>query len=283
MAIKLFNRSKAADESAATTVVPSLNNSSVDETTSAQKEPAELESTSVRSVREKNDTVSATAEDQIKATDNPHDDYDYPSGLKLTIITIALCMSVFLVALDNTIIATAIPRITDHFKRLNDVGWYGSAYLLTTCAFQLMFGKFYTYFSIKWTYLVAIAIFEIGSAVCGAAPSSTALIIGRAVAGIGSSGIFNGAMVIIAHTVPMEKRPVYMGFIGGMYGIASVAGPLMGGAFTDHVSWRWCFYINLPIGAITIFGILLFLKSPKRKTQSNLTWRQKLIGFDPIG
>ena len=134
------------------------------------------------------------------------------------IIVASLCLSIFCMALDNTIIATAIPRITDHFHSINDVGWYGSAYLLTTCAFQLFFGKLYTYFSIKWVYLTAIFIFEIGSVVCGAAPTSVALIIGRAVAGIGSAGIFSGALVIIAYAVPLVKRPIYTGLIGGMYG-----------------------------------------------------------------
>lgn len=162
----------------------------------------------------------------IQAGSEP-DNIVYPGGVKLGIIVASLCLSVFLMALDNTIIATAIPRITDDFKALNDVGWYGSAYLLTTCAFQLLFGKLYTFFSIKWVYLSAIFIFEIGSAVCGAAPNSIALIIGRAVAGLGSAGIFSGALVIIAYSVPLVKRPIYTGLIGGMYGIASVVGPLM--------------------------------------------------------
>lgn len=90
------------------------------------------------------------------------------------------------------------------------MGWYGSAYLLCTSAFQLLFGKFYTFFPIKWVYLTAIGIFEIGSLVCGVAPNSTALIVGRAIAGLGSAGIFSGALIIIAYTVPLSKRPICM-------------------------------------------------------------------------
>lgn len=119
--------------------------------------------------------------------------------------------------------------MSDHFHALQDVGWYGSAYLLTTCALQLFFGRLYTFYSVKMVFLIAILIFEVGSAICGAAPTSNALIVGRAVAGVGSAGIFSGALVIIAYTVPLVRRPIYTGFIGAMYGIASIAGPLLGG------------------------------------------------------
>ncbi|KAJ5369331.1 Sucrose symporter plant [Penicillium cataractarum] len=206
----------------------------------------------------------------------------YPIGPKLILITISLMLAVFCVALDNTIIAVAIPRISDDFHALNDVGWYASSYLLTTCSFQLLYGKFYTLFQVKWVYLMALFIFELGSLICGVAPNSTTLIIGRAIAGLGSAGMWTGALVTLAHTVELEKRPVFFSTLGGMYGLASVAGPLLGGAFTDHASWRWCFYINLPLGGITAFGLLTLLKlPPKEKTQK--TPMDIFLELDPIG
>ncbi|QDS78195.1 hypothetical protein FKW77_000363 [Venturia effusa] len=137
---------------------------------------------------------------------------------------------------------TVIPCITDHFGTIDDIGWYGSAYLLTTCATQLSFGKLYTFCSVKWVYLVAILIFQIGSAISGAAPTSMALIIGRAIAGIGCAGILSGTFTIIGFAMPLEKRAVFNGILGGVSSISSIAGPLMGGAFTENVSWRWCLY-----------------------------------------
>ncbi|KAI0468776.1 MFS general substrate transporter [Xylaria cf. heliscus] len=245
-----------------------------------------------------NNTVEKTeslAKVQTARTENGHalhptetreDGTEYPTGVKLTLISAALCLSVFLVALDNSIIATAIPAITNAFHSLPDVGWYGSAYLLTTAALQLLFGKFYTFLSLKWVYLTAIFIFEVGSLICGVAQNSVTLIIGRAIAGLGSAGLFSGALLILAHSVPLATRPLYTGLIGGVYGVASVAGPLLGGVFTDKVSWRWCFYINLPIGAVTLVVIALFFPDPvKRKPQVQVqeTFMERLMRFDPIG
>ncbi|WEW60330.1 MFS sugar transporter [Emydomyces testavorans] len=274
-------------ESVSTTLAPSENPSFTESHMEKERHPlnTDLETSQVDGVPPEVTTSEKIADSQAEdiKTEDDEEQPEYVKGIPLLIVVVGLCLAILLVALDNTIIATAIPRITDHFHALEHVGWYGSSYLLTTCAFQLVFGKIYTFFPVKWVFLVAIGVFEVGSVVCGAAPTSEALIVGRAVAGMGASGIFSGALVIIAYTVPLEKRPIYNGVFGSMYGIASVVGPLMGGAFTDHISWRWCFYINLPIGAVTILAILIFLKAPKQKLNTNLSWKARLLQLDPIG
>jgi MFS family permease len=145
---------------------------------------------------------------------------------------------------DNTIIATAIPKITSIFNSLGDVGWYGSAYLLTTTALQPSFGRIYTYFDVRITYCFALFLFEVGSVICAAATSSTMLIVGRAVAGAGASAIFSGGMTIVGFTVPLRKRPIYIATLSSMFGVSSIIGPLLGGAFTDKLTWRWCFWVR---------------------------------------
>lgn len=224
------------------------------------------------------------AEKEAPAVEDPEDkDMEYPHGVKLWVILGALCLSVFLVALDQTIISTAIPKITDKFNSIRDIGWYGSAYLLTATALQPTFGRVYTIFDIKSTFMTAVCLFELGSLVCATAPSSNALIVGRAIAGMGFGGIFSGCIVILAYCLPLRKRPAAFGLIGGMWGIASVAGPLLGGVFTDKISWRWCFYINLPIGAVAIAVLAFFLHIHRENNPNNLKIRERILQLDLVG
>ncbi|KAJ7661932.1 putative MFS multidrug transporter [Mycena polygramma] len=208
-------------------------------------------------------------------------DHEYPTGLKLGLISLAMSLTMFVVALDNTILAVAIPKITDQFHSLDDIGWYGSVYLLTTAAFQLLFGRLYSFLSLKWVYLAAIVVFEVGSLICAVSPSSTVLILGRAIAGLGGSGASTGTLIICANAVPLEKRSIYMGILGAVYWVGSVVGPLIGGALTDKAT---CFYINLPMGAVTMLIIILFFKPPvMRRVAGQMSLVDRIQQFDPWG
>ncbi|TLD08015.1 hypothetical protein PspLS_12075 [Pyricularia sp. CBS 133598] len=186
---------------------------------------------------------------------------------------------------DIVIMATAIPKITNEFASLNDIGWYGSAFFLTLCGFDLIFGKLYAIFSVKKTYLASIVAFLVGSAICGGAGTSKMLIVGRAIAGLGTAGILTGTFVMIGIVIPPPLRPMYTGIVGAVYGVASVIGPLLGGLFTDKLTWRWCFWINLPIGGLAIVVILLFLHAPPGAGfgPDAKTWFHRLHTLDPIG
>ncbi|KAM7214760.1 putative HC-toxin efflux carrier TOXA [Rhypophila decipiens] len=208
---------------------------------------------------------------------------EYPTGFQLGMVIVALVLSIFLVALDMTIVATAIPKITDEFHGLEDVAWYGSAFFMTVGGFQSTWGKIFKYFPLKLSFLVSIFIFELGSLICGVAPNSTALIIGRAIAGVGAAGIGSGCYTIVGFAAPPKQRPLFTGVIGGAYGLASVVGPLVGGALSDHATWRWCFYINLPIGGVSAAMILFFFTTPSQAKPIAAPFREKILQMDPIG
>ncbi|KUJ18477.1 MFS general substrate transporter [Mollisia scopiformis] len=209
---------------------------------------------------------------------------EYVTGFKLVIIVASVAMACFLMLVDTMVINTAIPRITDQFHSLHDVGWYASAYQFGSAAPQPLTGKIYTHFNTKWTFLVFFGIFELGSVLCGAAVSSVMLIIGRAVAGLGAAGIINGAITIVSSCVPLEKRPGLIGITIGINQLGLIVGPLLGGVFTSYSTWRWCFYVNLPLGAVTVIAIIL-LRIPEQTSKLNATivFRQLHHHLDLLG
>ncbi|KAK0702936.1 major facilitator superfamily domain-containing protein [Apiosordaria backusii] len=209
---------------------------------------------------------------------------EYVEGFKLVALLASVTVVVFLMMLDTSILATAIPRITDDFESLADVGWYTSIYQLASAALQPLTGKIYQKFSSQWTFITFFAIFEIGSAICGASIASWMLITGRAIAGIGGAGLVNGALTILGTSVPMSRRPTYTGIMMGFSQLGIIAGPLVGGAFTSYVSWRWCFYVNLPIGAFVFVALsLVHIPDAFQKPRAIDVLRRLHIELDLLG
>ncbi|RAH46759.1 MDR family MFS transporter [Aspergillus brunneoviolaceus CBS 621.78] len=202
---------------------------------------------------------------------------------KLLLVAIVLCLATVCVAVDNTVLSTAVPQITDAFDSIDDVGWYAAIYPLTSCAFQPFFGKVYSLLSNKVVFLAALLVFEVGSAICATAPSSNIFILGRALAGLGSAGISAGTTLILAECVPLPRRPTWNSIIGSTFALGSVAGPLLGGAFTEKTTWRWCFYINLPIGGVVMLFVTFFYQSNPSVTRASTGLYSQIARFDVGG
>ena len=184
----------------------------------------------------------------------------------------ALMLGMLLAALDQTIVATSLPTIVGDLGGLNQLSWVVTSYLLASTVSTPLYGKLGDLYGRKSLFQLAIVIFIAGSMLAGLSQNMLELIGFRAVQGIGAGGLMVGAQAIIGDVVPPRERGRYQGWMGGVFALASVAGPLIGGFLTDDVSWRWIFYINVPIAAIALFVTATVLKTHTGRVSHNIDW-----------
>ncbi|MFF4355487.1 MDR family MFS transporter [Streptomyces sp. NPDC001604] len=179
----------------------------------------------------------------------------------------ALLLGMLLAALDQTIVSTALPTIVSDLGGLDHLSWVVTAYLLASTAATPLWGKLGDQYGRKRLFQTAIVIFLVGSALCGMAQNMPQLIAFRAVQGLGGGGLMVLSMAIVGDVVSPRERGRYQGLFGAVFGATSVLGPLLGGLFTEHLSWRWVFYVNLPVGVVALAVIATALRIPRRTAQ----------------
>ncbi|RMZ86050.1 hypothetical protein DV737_g147, partial [Chaetothyriales sp. CBS 132003] len=227
--------------------------------------------------------VDAPSSQEEKVPEAKNDEQPRLTGLPLYALLLSMLLLIFIVVLDITIVSTAVPRITDEFHTISDIGWYGSAYLISQCSVQPLSGRIFSFFPFKASFLAFFAVFELGSLICGVAQSSKMLVVGRAICGIGSAGLTNAILTIIGVDSPRGKKALYMGIAMAISSCGQIIGPLIGGALTEHVSWRWCFYINLPVGALTSVGFLFTPFPDVRDKKADGSMQGIFMGIDIPG
>ena len=217
------------------------------------------------------DTTTQTSPAPVQQTDNGENNGER-SHAEIMVVMSALMMAMLLAALDQTIVSTALPRIASDLHGLNKYSWVATSYLLTSAVATPLYGKISDMYGRKKIFQSAIIIFLIGSALCGLSQNMTQLIFFRGLQGIGAGGLMTLVLTIVGDIVSPRQRGRYQGYFGGVFAIASVIGPLLGGLFTDHLSWRWVFYVNLPLGVIALAAIAARLHLPVKRTEHNVDY-----------
>lgn len=184
---------------------------------------------------------------------------------EIMFVVVALMLAMLLAALDQTIVSTALPRIAVDLNGLNKLSWVVTSYLITSAVVTPLYGKISDQLGRKKIFQIAIVIFLIGSALCGLSQNMTQLIIFRGLQGLGAGGLMALVFAIIGDIIPPRERGRYQGYFGGVWALSSIVGPLLGGLFTDTLTWRWIFYINIPLGLIALSVISARLHLPYRK------------------
>lgn len=189
----------------------------------------------------------------------------------MTVIS-ALMMALLLAALDQTIVSTALPEIAVDLQGLNKLSWVATAYLLASAVVTPIYGKLGDMYGRKKIFITSISIFLVGSILCGLSQSIDQLIAARAIQGLGGGGLMALVFAIVADVVPGKQRGRYQGYFGAVFGLSSVAGPLLGGLLTDHLSWHWIFFVNIPVGLAALYMISTRLHLPAKSSQHRIDY-----------
>ncbi|KAF9978869.1 hypothetical protein BGZ73_008870 [Actinomortierella ambigua] len=261
---------------------PPFNSSQVGE---MEKSNAELPDETIKFNSDTSTAVPPVAPTQQPPPPASPEDNPYGPKIPLTswrkfLVFLGITSTLFLAALDQTIVSTTLPATAKQFNNFGDISWVGTSYLLTTTAVQPIYGAASNMFGRKRSMLFAAGIFMLGSVLSGAAQSMTMLIIARAIQGLGGSGIIALSMILVADIVPLRERGTYQGLIALIFAIAAVLGPLLGGIFSDSLTWRWAYFINLPVGAMAVLLIILFMHMKRPK---DVTFSQNMATVDFTG
>jgi EmrB/QacA subfamily drug resistance transporter len=205
------------------------------------------------------------------------------SHRQIMVILSGLMLGMLLAALDQTIVATALPTIVGDLGGLNHLSWVVTAYLVASTVTTPLYGKISDLYGRKRVFQFAICVFLIGSALAGLSQNMTELIAFRGLQGLGAGGLMVLAMTIIGDVVPPRQRGRYQGYMGAVFALASVIGPLMGGFFVDNLSWRWVFYVNLPVGAVALVVTSVVLDLPSRRISHQIDYLGTVLLVGAVG